>query len=122
MSSNYDWLRELDKKLSRDEMAELLPPGVTWDIYDTCGLEVLIVLLEKMPKIPLYVSPQSLTGAMNYYIKKHSSGDNQRALAMALGISVRKVYDIIKEQGEAARAERQRTPEFDFMREQQRRL
>jgi len=56
---NYDWLRELLKGMTRDEISELLPDTL-WDIYDTCGLAVLISLLENMPKVPIYVAPNAI--------------------------------------------------------------
>ncbi|HOX22774.1 MAG TPA: hypothetical protein PLL10_04860 [Elusimicrobiales bacterium] len=116
---SYNWLRELNKKLSKDEMADLLP-DMLWDIYDSCGLEVLIILLEKMPKVPLYISPQGLNNAREFYVKQNATGDNQRALAMALGISVRKVYDIIEQQSANARQARAQALEFDFMKDHRR--
>ncbi|MFA5161186.1 MAG: Mor transcription activator family protein [Elusimicrobiales bacterium] len=60
---NYEWLRELLKGMTRDEVSELLPDTL-WDIYDTCGPAVLFSLLENLPKVPIYIGPQTVDVAV----------------------------------------------------------
>lgn len=51
----YCWVKELVKTLPQEQF-ELLLPDLFYSIYSECGLDTLLILLEKLPKVPIYVS------------------------------------------------------------------
>lgn len=55
----YNWLRELIKGQSEEYLENLLP-DMLYEIHSECGIDVLISLLEHLPKIRIYVSPRNI--------------------------------------------------------------
>lgn len=65
-------------------------------VHDSCGMDVLLSLLENLPSLNLYISPKPLIGAKERYIRKYFTGGNVKELAVRLQASERFVYDIIE--------------------------
>lgn len=55
MTVRYDWVKDLAKTLPQEQFEQLLP-DLLFDIYSECGLDTLLILLDKLPKVPIYVS------------------------------------------------------------------
>ncbi len=92
--------------LSEIEYEDLLT-GDTRLIYDYCGREVLLALLEHLPSMSLYVSTKPLEAAKRRYISQYFDGANAKLLAARLHVSESQVYKVI----EADHAKRKSTHE-----------
>lgn len=87
---DLSWMREIDnveKYLDKDMKL----------VYENCGIETVISLLSGVPSINLYVSKASLNRAQEAYILEHFAGNNVKELAVKLGCSEMRVYQVIKE-------------------------
>jgi len=52
-------LKEILKGKTDEQIMELLPDTL-YEIYTSCGLPVLLSLLDNLPKVPIYLSPKSV--------------------------------------------------------------
>lgn len=90
MANNLNWIRDLDepeKYLDKDMKL----------VYENCGIDTVISLLEGLPSINVYISSASVTKAQKAYIVKHFDGNNQKELALEIGCSERLVFKVTKE-------------------------
>jgi len=90
MANNLDWMRDLDepeKYLDKDMKL----------VFENCGIDTVISLLEGLPSINVYISSASVTKAQKAYIEKHFDGNNQKKLALEIGCSERLVFQTTKE-------------------------
>lgn len=87
MPQSLDWLKDV-------EFLDLLN-GDSALIAESCGVDVLIKLLEELPSINLYLSTKPLDEARRRYIKKFYDGSNVKMLAKTLGCSERFVWETI---------------------------
>jgi|GEM_PF-2691042 len=55
----YGWLRDMLHGKTDEELESFLP-AMLYDIYLECGVDILLSLLEHLPKIRIYVSPRNL--------------------------------------------------------------
>lgn len=66
-------------------------------VYENCGIETVINLLENLPSINVYVSKAAVVRAQEAYIIKHFTGDNVKEIAVKIGCSEMRVYQVIKQ-------------------------
>lgn len=81
------WLKGIEIRDLLTKDAEL--------VFDFCGLDVLIALLENLPGITLYISRAIVTAAQKRYIAIHYDGNNVKRLAAELTCSDSLVYQVI---------------------------
>lgn len=90
MANNLEWMRNLEepeKYLDKDLRL----------VYENCGIDTVISLLEGLPSINVYISSASVTKAQKAYIVKYFDGNNQKELALEIGCSERLVFKVTKE-------------------------
>jgi len=90
MANNLDWLEEIEFK-------DLLTGDMKL-IADRCGEDVLKALMEKVPKIHVYMSEKPLVEAQKRYIAEHFKQGNAKEIATKIGVSEMFVYKTHKEQ------------------------
>ncbi|WP_020403771.1 hypothetical protein [Gracilimonas tropica] len=86
---DLSWMREIDnveKYLDKDLKL----------VYENCGIDTVISLLSGVPSIHLYVSKASLNRAQEAYIIENHEMGNAKDLALKLGCSEMRVYQVIK--------------------------
>lgn len=91
MPAGLAWLKDIEFK-------DLLT-GDTLLVYETCGTDVLIALLENLPSINIFVSTKPITKARKRYIKHFYDGKNAKILASRLGCSERFIWDVLSKNG-----------------------
>lgn len=89
MANKLDWLEEI-------EYRDLLTGDMKL-IDERCGPEVLKALMEKVPKIHVYMSEKPIVEAQKRYIAKHYKQGNAKEIAAKLGVSERFVYKTHRE-------------------------
>jgi Mor family transcriptional regulator len=82
------WLDEID-------IHDLLS-GDSQLIYEYCGKDVLKSLWSNLLSISLYISAKPLEDCKRRYIIQSFHGSNHKELAIALGVSERWVYRVLK--------------------------
>lgn len=87
--SKLDWLEEI-------EFEDLLTGDMKL-IAERCGQDVLKSLMEKVPKIHVYMSEKPLVEAQKRYIAKNYKQGNAKEIAAKLGVSERFVYKVHRE-------------------------
>ncbi len=90
MANKLDWIRDLEspeKYLDKDMKL----------VFENCGIDTVISLLEGLPSINVYISSASITKAQKAYIVKFFDGNNQKELALQIGCSERLVFKVTKE-------------------------
>jgi len=97
MSNGLDWLKDIDFYDLLDGDAAL--------IADSCGVDILIKLLEELPSITLYLSTKPLTEARKRYIQKYYDGRNTKQLARLLNCSERFIFEAVAGQRKGIRDE-----------------
>jgi hypothetical protein len=86
---NHRWLRDLQKNLNPEQFTQLLPDTLL-DIYESCGMDILISLLDNLPSIPISVSPRSLPAGVG---AADLSGMSRRKLLKVLPDTMRYIYE-----------------------------
>ncbi len=89
MANNLDWLEEIEFK-------DLLTGDMKL-IADRCGEDVLKALMEKVPKIHVYMSEKPLVEAQKRYIEQNFKQGNAKEIATKIGVSEMFVYKTHKE-------------------------
>ncbi len=89
-----DWIKEV-------EFRDLLT-GDMQLIYDMCGHDVLLSLMEHMDGVGLYISGKPAIAAKKRYIRKFCDGRNVKALALQLNVSERFVWKVLEEKKKKA--------------------
>ncbi len=89
MANNLDWLEEIEFK-------DLLTGDMKL-IADRCGEDVLKTLMEKVPKIHVYMSEKPLVEAQKRYIAEHFKQGKAKEIATKIGVSEMFVYKTHKE-------------------------
>ena len=83
------WINEIE--------TEDLMTGDLKLIADSCGHDVAILLLHRLPKCNLYISEKPLFEAKKRYIRKHFNGSNVKDLAILLRVSEQFIYNCINQ-------------------------
>lgn len=79
-----------------DDVEKLLDKDMKL-VYENCGLQTVINLLENLPSINVYISKAAVTRAQEAYILKHFTGQNVKEIAIKVGCSEMRVYQVIKQ-------------------------
>jgi Mor family transcriptional regulator len=66
-------------------------------VYENCGLDVVINLLENLPSINIYVSRKSVTNAQTKYILSNLKDHDIKDLAVKVGCSEQQAYRVIRD-------------------------
>jgi len=82
------------KKLSDLEIEQALE-GDLGLVYQLCGKETALRLLEHMAGLNIYVSGKTIKKLQRLYIKKYYNGNNIKKIASELKVSERYVYNVI---------------------------
>lgn len=82
-----EWIKDID--IEKHLEGDLLM------IYEICGLDTLMVLMENLSKITIYISEKPLVSAKKEYIKKNFNGHNAKELAIKLRVSEKFVTETI---------------------------
>lgn len=84
---------EWTKELKADDL-----PGDLQLVAQECGIEVALILAEKLPSISIYVRPINglVAAKKEAYIRKHFNGGNHKELALAVGCSDRWIYKLLE--------------------------
>lgn len=86
---DLSWMKEIDG------VERLLDKDMKL-VYENCGIETVINLLENLPSINVYISKAAVTRAQETYILKHFNGRNVKEIAIKIGCSEMRVYQVIK--------------------------
>jgi Mor family transcriptional regulator len=89
MSGKLDWVRETGIEDLLDNDLKL--------VYEWCGLDVVLSLLEHFASMTIYVSTKPLNEAKKRYIRTHYNGRNVKELCSLLSVSERFVYEAVGE-------------------------
>lgn len=84
-----NWIHEID-------ISDLLT-GDLQLIKNSCGAEIAVALMERLPKTNLYISEKPLYEAKRRYIRQKFNGGNVKELARILRVSEQFVYNTINQ-------------------------
>lgn len=88
-SRNIKW-RDL---IGKDD----LPNDDIKNIADICGMDTAIKIMENMPGLLVNIPKNGMRKVKNRYIAEHYNGHNVKELAVICNMSMRHVYNVIKD-------------------------